>query len=170
MKAIVQILVALCFPMMALCQDISGLWKGTMYNDSTKQSIDYEIVINKTKGKWAAISRTAYVQNDKSYYAVKKISVRVAHDGKIVLQDAKMIENNYEDQQNRNIIQLNVLDLASSGTESYMDGIFVTNRSKQYQAFSGRMSIKKANPLLAKSELMDYLRQNQPDDSMTAIK
>lgn len=170
MKILIPVLLALCCPLLSFCQDITGLWKGTMYNDSTKQSLDYEIIISKTKGKLTGLSHTSYLVNDKKYYAVKRISVRVARDGKIVLQDARMLENNYDDKQPRNIIQLDVLDLANSGEESYLDGIFVTNRSKEYQAFSGRMSIKKVNPLLVKTELAAYLRQNNTEEEFTVIK
>ncbi len=170
MKYLVPFIVALCCPVMAFCQDITGLWKGTMYNDSTKRSLDYEIVISKVKGKYTGFSNTSYVVNDKKYHGIKRINVRVAKDGKIVFQDAKLLENNYESQQNKNVIQLNVLDLANSGNESFMDGIFVTNRSKEYQAVTGRMSIKKVNPLLVQSELMDYLRKNADEENMTVVK
>jgi len=170
MKALIHIIVALCCPMMVFCQDITGLWKGTMYNDSTKQSLDYEIVVNKIKGKLTGFSHTSYVLNDQKYYSIKKIDVRIARDGKIVFQDAKMLENNYPAQQYKNVIQLNVLDLANSGNESFMDGIFVTNRSKEYQAFTGRMSIKKVNPLVAQSDLWKYLQKNTQEDNMTVVK
>ena len=167
MKYVIPVIVALCLPAMAFCQDITGLWKGTMYNDSTRQSLDYEIVIRKVKGKLTAYSNTSYMLDDKKYYGIKKISVRVAKDGKIVFQDAKLLENNYASQQNKNVIQLNVLALANSGTESFMDGIFVTNRSKEYQAVTGRMSIKKVNPSVAQSDLWKYLQKNTEEDNMT---
>lgn len=170
MKALLQILVVLCCPMMVFCQDITGLWKGTMYNDSTKQSLDYEIVVNKVKGKLIGFSHTSYMVNDQKYYSIKKIDVRIARDGKVVFQDAKMLENNYPNQQNKNIIQLNVLDLANSGEESFMDGIFVTNRSKAFQAFTGRMSIKKVNPLIVQSDLWKYLQKNTGEENMTVVK
>ena len=170
MKPIIIILAVICCPVFAFCQDITGLWKGTMYNDSTKQSLDYEIVVNKIKGKLTGFSHTSYVLNDQKYYSIKKIDVRIARDGKIVFQDAKMLENNYPAQQYKNVIQLNVLDLANSGNESFMDGIFVTNRSKEYQAFTGRMSIKKVNPLVAQSDLWKYLQKNTQEDNMTVVK
>ena len=170
MKYLIPVIIALCCPIMAFCQDITGLWKGTMYNDSTKQSVDYEIVISKVKGKFTGFSNTSYVVNNKKCSGIKKISVRIAKDGKIVLQDAKLLENNYASQDNKNVIQLNVLDLANSGSESFMDGIFVTNRSKEYQAITGRMSIKKVNPLVVQSDLLDYLQKNADEASLTASK
>ncbi len=170
MKYLIPLIVAICCPVMVFCQDITGLWKGTMYSDSTKQSLDYEIVISKVKGKFTGFSNTSYVVNDKKYSGIKKINVRVAKDGKIIFQDARLLENNYASQENKNVIQLNVLDLANSGSESIMNGIFVTNRSKEYQAVTGRLSIKKVNPLVVQSDLMDYLRKNADEENMTAAK
>ena len=173
MKYLIPVIVALCCPIMAFCQDITGLWKGTMYNDSTKKSLDYGIVISKVKGKLTGLSYTSYLVNDKNYYGIKKIDVRVAKDGKIVLQDAKPLENNYSNQENKNVIQLNVLNLANAGAESFMDGIFVTNRSKEFQSVTGRMSIKKVNPLVVQSELMNYLNKKPAgnnEDNLTAGK
>ena len=155
---------------MAFCQDVTGLWKGTMYNDSTHQSLEYEIVISKEKGKLIGYSHTSYLVGSTKYYGVKKINVRVAKDGKIVMQDAKWLENNYPGEQSKNVIQLNVLDLAKSGEESYMDGLFVTNQSKAYNALTGRMSIKRVNPLVVQSELMKYLQKNNADDNLTVVK
>ena len=162
MKYFIPLLVAICCPVLIFCQDITGLWKGTMYNDSTQQSLEYEIVITKDKGKFTGYSHTSFVQNGTKYYGIKKINVRVAKDGKIVMQDAKLIENNFTETPNKNVIQLNVLDLANSGDETFLDGRFVTNRHKDHQAFTGRLSIKKVNPL-SQSDLMLYLQKNTED-------
>ena len=162
MKYFIPLLVAICCPVLIFCQDITGLWKGTMYNDSTQQSLEYEIVITKDKGKFTGYSHTSFVQNGTKYYGIKKINVRVAKDGKIVMQDAKLIENNFTETPNKNVIQLNVLDLANSGDETFLDGRFVTNRHKNHQAFTGRLSIKKVNPL-SQSDLMLYLQKNTED-------
>ena len=170
MKYLVPVLVALCFPMMAFCQDITGLWKGTMYNDSTNQSLDYEIVITKVKGKLTGFSHTSYVVNNVKYYGIKKMNIRVAKDGKIVMQDAKILENNYPDKQNKNVIQLNVLGLTNNGAETFLDGLFVTNRSREFNELTGRLSIKKVNPLVSQSVLLKYLDPNTAEDNLTAGK
>ena len=95
MKPITLIIAVLCCPVFAFCQDITGLWKGTMYNDSTKQVLEYEIVIRKEKGKFTGYSHSSYLIGTSKYYGVKKINVRVAKDGKIVMQDTKWLESNY---------------------------------------------------------------------------
>lgn len=168
MKPIILILAVICCPVFAFCQDITGLWKGTMYNDSTKQSLEYEIVINKENGKYSGYSHTSYVIDGTTYFGVKKINVRIAKDGKIVMQDAKWIENNYTGEQNKNVIQLNILDLATSGDQSFLDGPFVTNRTKGHNTLTGRLSLKKEDPLTAKTELKKYLVNTE--DNLTAVK
>jgi len=169
MKNFALVMVVLCCPIFTFCQDITGVWKGTMYNDSTQQSLQYEIVISKERGKLTGYSHTSYVVNDKKYYGIKKMNIRIAKDGKIVMQDVKLIENNYTDSPNKNVIQLNVLDLANSGSEAFLDGVFVTNRSKEFLPFTGRLSIKRVNALTER-ELVQYLQKNKGDDNLTAVK
>ena len=147
MKNITLVMVALCFPIFAFCQDITGLWKGTLHNDSTQQSLDYEIVISKKNGKYSGFSHTWFVVDDKKYYGIKKINVRIAKDGKIIMQDASLVEDNYPILPSKNIMQLNVLDLANTGDETSLAGLFVTNRTKNFHEHSGRINIKKVNPL-----------------------
>jgi hypothetical protein len=167
MKILLPVLLMICCPLLTLSQDITGLWKGTMYNDSTRQSVDYEIVINKLQGKFSGFSHTSYVVGSTKYYGVKKINVRIAKDGKIVMQDAKWLENNYPGELNKNIIQLNVLDLANNGDESHMNGIFVTNRSKDFNSLTGRMNIRKVNPLIAQLELLKYIHKDPGAENLT---
>jgi hypothetical protein len=168
MKYFIYLMVALFCPMFAFCQDITGLWKGTMVNDSTKQSLEYGIVISKKNGKYTGFSHTWFVVNDKKYYGIKKINVRVAKDGKIVMQDAKLIEENYPMLPNKDICQLNVLDLANRGDQTTLNGLFVTNRTKERKEVTGRISIKKVNPT-SESDLVQYLEKTSADTNL-AVK
>jgi hypothetical protein len=162
-------MVAVCSPMVVFCQDITGLWKGTMFNDSTQQSLQYEIVITKKKGKYTGFSHTWFVVNGKKYYGIRKIDVRIAKDGKIVMQDSKLVEENYPMLPTKDIQQLNVLDLAKLGDEASLDGLFVTNRTKQRRELSGSIHIKKVNPS-SESDLVQYLEKNSGDNSFTVAK
>jgi hypothetical protein len=170
MKSIIFILAIFCCPVFAFCQDITGFWKGNMYNDSTKELHEYEIIISKENGRYTGFSRTSYLISGSKYYGVKKINVRIAKDGKIVMQDAKWLELNYTgEHQNKNVIQLNVLDLAASGNQQFFDGQFVTNRSKGFHALTGRLSLKKEDPQEAQTELKKYLQANA-GENLTAGK
>ncbi|MGC4103433.1 hypothetical protein [Ferruginibacter sp.] len=169
MKYIIYVLAAICSPMIAFSQDITGLWKGTMYNDSTKQSLPYELVISKEKGKYTGYTHSWFTIDNKQYYGIKKVSVRIAKDGKVVIQDAELLENDYPILPAKNVSQLNVLDLAKNGDDMSMGGPFVTNRTREYLVLSGNISIKKVNAL-TDSKLMTYLQKNGMDNAITAAK
>ncbi len=168
MKNFTLIVVALCCPIFAFCQDFTGLWKGTFFNDSTQQSLQYEVVITKVKGKYTGLSHTWFLVGDKKYYGIKKINVRVAKDGKIVMQDASLLEDNYPELPSKHVMQLNVLDLANAGDENSLEGLFVTNRTKDFHEHTGRINIKRVNPSLTQSYLMQYLQKTTADITLTA--
>src|SRR5690606_38455826 len=71
-------------------QDITGLWKGWLYNDSTGLTQKYEIAISEEKGKLFGYSHTWFILEDKQYYGVKKVSIRKS-DGKILIVDDGLI-------------------------------------------------------------------------------
>ena len=168
MKQFLPLMVALCCPVFVFCQDITGLWKGTMYNDSTKQSSQYEIVISKSNGKYTGYSHTWFLINEKKYYGIKKIKVRIAKDGRIIMQDEALIDNNYPVLPNKNVLQLNVLSLATSNDETMLDGLFVTNRTKNYRELTGHITVKRASQF-SQSDLMQYLQKNSKDGNLTAV-
>ena len=168
MKYFIPTLVAICLPVFAFCQDITGLWKGTMFNDSTQQSLPYEMVITKEKGKYTGYSHSWFMVDGQKYYGIKKINVRVAKDGKILVQDAALIDNNYPGGPDKNVSQLNVLDLAP-GNEPILDGPFVTNRTKTYTELTGHINVKRVS-FSSQSELLSYLQKNGKDNSITALK
>jgi hypothetical protein len=169
MKYLLYIIVALFCPIIVFCQDLSGLWKGTMFNDSTQQALPYEIVISKENGKYTGFSHSWFLVNGEKYYGIKKIKVRVARDGKIIIQDAELKENNYPVLPDKNVCQLNVLDLANHDNETVLDGPFVTNRTKEYNELTGHINIKKVSPL-SQSDLLTYLQKNGIDNTMAIIK
>ena len=87
MKKILLIAVSLyMFPLYVLSQDITGLWKGTMYNDSTKTSLPYELLIKKEKGKLTGYTHSWFIIDGKEYYGIKTVKVSVAKEFAIVLE------------------------------------------------------------------------------------
>ena len=169
MKYLVLAIVAFCSPVVVFCQDITGFWTGTLYNDFTQQSLPYEVFISKKNGKYTGFSQTWFLIDEKKYYGIKKINVRIAKDGKIVMQDALMIENNYPIGSNKNVVQLNVLDLVTHDNETTLDGLFVTNRSRSYSDLTGRINLKRVSAS-NESSLAQYIRKGGSENEVTAVK
>jgi hypothetical protein len=158
MKQFRLIMLAFACPLALFSQDITGLWSGTLFNDSTQQNHQYEIGICKEKGKYVAYSHTWFMIEGKKYYGLKKVKVRIAGDGKIVVQDDELISNNYPIAPNKNVRQLNILSFSSIGTTPMMEGPFVTSRTKDYNELTGHINLTRKGDFTG-SDLVTRLEQ-----------
>jgi hypothetical protein len=138
--------------------DITGLWKGTLYNDTTQMNYQYEIGIGKEKGRYVGFSHTWFILDDKQYYGVKKVTIRIANDGKIIVEDDRLISNNYPVPPNKNVRQLNVLTLHATEPIMTLTGLFSTNRTKEYNNLTGSVSLQIKNDFW-QSALIPHLEE-----------
>lgn len=143
MKLFTSLLILICLPIFSFCQDITGIWTGTLYNDSTLTFSKYEIGIVKQNDKYSGFSHTCFTIDNLSYFAVKTLIVRWAADGKIIITDDKLIYNNYPVAPNKNVRQLSVLSVENDGNSDIFRGIFVTNRTKEFLPLTGTVSLTK---------------------------
>ena len=158
------ILLATSFPATLFAQpassadrDITGLWKGTLYNDSTQKYYRYEIGISEEKGKLSGFSHTFFLDGDKEFYGVKKVKVKKA-DGKIIIEDAGLIANNYPVAPAKGVRQLNVLTLEIKDSIMTLSGPFSTNRTKEYSSLTGTVSLQRKNDFW-QSALVPHLQE-----------
>ena len=145
-------------PLSLFAQDITGLWKGTLYNDTTQQFYKYEIGISKEKGKYTGFSHTWFLLEDKQYYGVKKVKIKIADDGKIIVEDDGLISNNYPVAPSKNVKQLNVLTLEASDSIMKLTGPFTTNRTKEYRPLTGTINLQRKNDFW-QSALVPHLQE-----------
>lgn len=138
-------------------QDITGLWKGTLYNDTTRQSYRYEIAISEEKGKLSGFSHTWFILDDKQYYGVKKVKIKRQND-KIIVEDAELIANNYPVAPAKGVRQLNILTLETKDSILFLTGPFTTNNTKIYHAISGSINIRRKNDFW-QSALVPHLQE-----------
>ena len=124
--------------------DITGLWKGTLYNDSSKQFYRYEIAISEEKGKLTGFSHTWFILDDKQYYGVKKIKVR-EEDGKIMIEDVNLIANNYPVAPAKGVHLSSLLELNAADSVMTLTGPFATNRTKKYAPNTGIINLQRKN-------------------------
>ncbi|MEO5943731.1 MAG: hypothetical protein ABIP30_11905 [Ferruginibacter sp.] len=124
--------------------DITGLWKGTLYNDTTQQYYQYEVGISKQKGKLTGFSHTWFILDDKQYYGVKKVKIKEA-DGKIIIEDDGLIANNYPVAPAKGVKQLNILELNAADSIMILTGPFTTNSTKTYRPLTGTINLQRKN-------------------------
>ena len=156
-------------PLYLFAQDITGLWKGTLYNDTTRQFYKYEIGISKEKGKFSGFSHTWFILDDKQYYGVKKVSVKKAPDGKIIIEDNGLIANNYPVGPSKNVNQLNILTLDASESVMTLQGPFTTNRTKEYHSLTGNVTLQRKNDFW-QSALVPHLQELGLENKLSFVK
>ncbi|MBS1496425.1 MAG: hypothetical protein JSU03_00745 [Bacteroidetes bacterium] len=169
MKYFLPALLFFCSPILVHSQDITGMWKGSIYNDSTHQTLQYEVFISKEKGKYSGLSHTWFLINNVKYYGIKKIKVHIAKDGKIIMQDAELIENDYPPNESREVTQLNVLDFINQGSNITLEGPFVTSHTRAYSTLTGHINLTRVEPSL-NTDLGKYLQKNGLDKTLVVNK
>ncbi len=157
------------FPLSLFAQDITGLWKGTLYNDTTQQFYKYEIGISQEKGKMTGFSHTWFILDDKQYFGVKKVSIKKAPDGKIIIEDDGLISNNYPVSPSKNVRQLNVLTLNAKDSIMTLEGPFTTNRTKEYHSLTGSIKLQRKNDFW-QSALVPHLQELGLENKLSFVK
>ncbi len=146
--------------------DLTGLWKGTLYNDSTHQNYDYEIGISEEKGKLVGFSHTWYNDSAK-YFVLKKVKIKKA-DGKIIIEDIDIISYNYPESPPKGVRRLHVLNLESKDSLLVLSGVFSTNRTKQYSPATGTVRLQRKNDYM-NSTLVPLLKETGKEDELSFV-
>ena len=148
--------------------ELAGLWKGTLYNDSTQRYYRYEIGINEEKGKLSGFSHTFFMDGDKEFYGVKKVKVKRT-DSKIIIEDAGLIANNYPVEPAKGVRQLNILTLEIRDSVMVLSGPFTTNRTKSFAPLTGTVTLKRKNDFW-QSALVPHLQELGLADDLSFVK
>jgi hypothetical protein len=139
-------------------RDITGLWKGFMYNDTTKLNYRYEIAISEnSKGKLSGFSHTYFILDDKEFHGVKKIKIKRDGD-EIITEDVELIANNYPIKPPKGVHVLNTLKFEIIDSVMVLSGKFATNRTKQYAPATGFIQVERKNDF-RQSALIPHLQE-----------
>lgn len=162
------LIIVLLFSGKLHAQDITGLWKGRLYNDSTKMYYKYEIGISEEKGKLSGFSHTWFILNDTQYFGVKEVKIK-RKDGKIIVEDDKLISNNYPVAPAKHVRQLNVLTLTIEDSKMNLAGPFTTNRTKDWAPLTGHIELQRKNDFW-NSSLVPHLADLKLENKLVFVK
>ncbi len=138
-------------------QDITGLWKGSLYNDTTKKNLPYEIAISEEKGKLTGYSYTEFDIDGKKEVGVKRVKIK-RKDGQLIIEDVELISNNYSEPPPRKVRQMSVVQLLVNDTVLQLTGNWSTNPTKEYRPLTGNIQLQRINdypPLALYKKLVD---------------
>ena len=155
-------------------QVISGLYSGRLINDSTKKEQRYELALSEYRGKITGYSYTTFVRNDSLFYGVKRVKA-TRKDGQLVVEDDKMIVNNFPESPAKGVHQTNYIQLTNEDTLRTANGTWKTNRTKIYYALSGGVEMKLENDsthsaLIAQLKELNIISQPKYADAIVNNK
>ena len=148
--------------------DITGLWKGTMYNDTTQKFLKYEIAISKNKGKLTGYTHTYFIVDDKEYHGVKKVKIKIK-DGEVIVEDDELIAHNYPVPPNKGVRQVDVLVLKIKESVMTLSGPFSTIRTKQFHSLTGNINVQRKNDFW-QSALIPHLEELKLANNLSFVQ
>lgn len=125
-------------------QKIGGFYKGTLYNDSTKMTQNYELALAEYRGKIMGYSYVTFVANDTFYYGIRKIKAKIVDDS-LFVQDDKIIDNNFPEAPAKHVSRIVAIPL--KGQEDSLvsiNGRWKTNSTKIYYSVPGSVQATKS--------------------------
>jgi hypothetical protein len=164
--------ILLFLPVKLLAQDISGVWIGYLYNDTTKQNIHYELAISEFKGKLTGYSHTTFVIDSIENTGVKSVNIK-EKNGHFYIVDDKLIFDNYPEPPAKGVKQFSFLSLSENDHVQILSGVWRTNATREYRPLTGTIYLEKRKvpeetlvvTKLAQLNLLDKLSFLTPSDA-----
>ncbi|MEO8720460.1 MAG: hypothetical protein ABI297_03030 [Ginsengibacter sp.] len=136
------ILIIFLFPLHVFSQDISGVWVGYIYNDTTQKNIHYELAINGPDTKVRGYSHTTFIFDKVKNIGVKSMKISVK-DNSIYVIDDKFIFNNYSDLPPKGVKMFATLTPSENDTAEVLSGTWGTNATQDYSPLTGTIFLEK---------------------------
>lgn len=158
------LLLLLFFPVQLFAQDITGLWKGELYVDSTKKYLPYEIAISEVKGRLVGYSHITFEENGKMETGIRDIIIK-RKDDEVTIEDVSLIDNSFSFIPPKNIKKTMVLTLSTDDTVMVLKGDWSTNRTKRFLSATGSATLRRKSDFKA-SVLYKRLTELKLDDQL----
>ena len=123
-------------------KDITGVWTGSLYNDTTQKYIHYELAINETNGKLNGYSHTTFIIDGVKNIGVKEVKIKWKK-GIISVDDEKLIDNDYTAPPAKGVRTLIEFVFLENDSTDILQGTWKTNRTKEYNAITGTVRLER---------------------------
>jgi hypothetical protein len=150
-------------------EDISGLWKGTLYDDTTKEYLLYEIAISNHRGKLTGYSYTVFKGSAGDEMGVKTICIRRKED-KVIIEDVALIDNTYKVAVSNRVRKRIDLTLTVKDSIMLMAGSWRIYSMKEYLPESGKIEIHRKNDFWREEPLIKKLGEMKLSDDLSFVR
>ena len=170
------LLLLMALPVKLFAQDITGVWKGELYVDSTKKYLPYEISISEVKGRLIGYSYIVFEENGKQETGTRDIIIQ-RKDDEITIEDVSLIDNSFSFVPPKNIKKTMVVTLSGQDTAMMLKGNWSTNKTRRFLSATGTVIMQRKddfkNTVLFKKledlKLTDKLIFNGADQPLAPI-
>jgi len=168
MKNLYLLVLVLAFSLALPAQNIHGLWSGTLVNDSTHRTQNFELGLSEYRGKITGYTYTTFIENDTFYYSIKRIKAE-RKDGKLVIEDVEMVGNNFPQKAAKHVRQTTTFPLINDTTIDISNGRWSTNQTKKYYSIGGSAAIKEQEEE-KESDLVAHLEEMKVKNDIAVTK
>ncbi|HLF46753.1 MAG TPA: hypothetical protein VI548_10025 [Chitinophagaceae bacterium] len=157
MKSLKFLILVSFFPLMALSQDLSGIWTGVLSNDSLtiRKNQTFEIALTEYKGKVYGYTYSTFIVNDTLFYIIKKVKGDV--NGKICeVKDVEIVTHNFQRKPEKGVNVVYTFRKNQQENKWTIDGNWKTNATKNFYSLSGDVNAREEKDL-SMSRLYQHL-------------
>ncbi|TCZ70488.1 hypothetical protein [Flaviaesturariibacter aridisoli] len=146
-------------------QEVTGLYTGTLRNDSTGLVQQYELSLQQRGEKVEGYAYTSFLLNDRFHFGFRKVRGDVKEGLILRLHEDEMLENNFPAPPPKGIRRMLVVELIN-GIDS-LKGKWSTNRTRQWAPATGTFALKRKRDSTS-SALVAKLREHYPPPAAKA--
>lgn len=145
MKSVKLLFILFFIPLVFQAQrSLTGLWTGTITNDSVtiRKDQSFEIALTQYKEKVYGYTRSAFIVNDTLYYIVKRVKGTINGDV-CEVKDDEIISYNFRGRLDKGVKITITFRMNRQDSTWYMAGDWNTNKvRKKFYAISGKVDLK----------------------------
>lgn len=144
MKTFRYLLLLMLLPAASQAQhSLSGLWSGTLSNDSStiRKDQSFELALTEYRGKVYGYTRTAFIVRDTLFYTVKRVKGTI-NNGVCEVKDDEVISTNFPGRQDKGVRVSYTFRQRQEDTTWHLDGDWKTNKTKTYYSISGGVALR----------------------------
>ena len=159
LKKLKLIILLLLSPLFFFGQTLTGLWTGSLSNDSTtiRKDQSFEIALTEYKGKVYGYSRSEFIVDDTLYYIVKRVKGTITDDVCEVTDD-EIVAYNFRGKLDKGVKVISTFRKNQTDSTWYLDGTWKTNATKKYYAVTGKVGLEEEKDLTA-SKIFPHLEE-----------
>jgi hypothetical protein len=157
MQTFKSLLLVFLLPAFGYSQQLSGIWTGTLSNDSltVRKDQSFEIGLTEYRDKVYGYAYSTFVVNDTLFYIIKRVKGEIKN-GVCIVEDDEIITHNFQRKPDKGVRVEYTFHQNQQDSTWTIDGNWKTNTTKKYYSISGGINALQEKDI-SRSKLYDHL-------------